>query len=64
MKKILTIFSHMDWIDWLLVVGFVGAFTWLGIALVDFPFWLAFPLAALVLIGLAKSRRDRMRSNQ
>ena len=62
--NIRSIFSHMDWIDWLLAVAFTGCFTWLGISLVDFPYWLAFPLAALVLLGLAKSRRDRMRSEK
>ena len=51
----------MDWIDWLLTAGFVGAFTWVGIALVDFPLWLAFPVFGIVLIVLAKNRRDRMR---
>jgi hypothetical protein len=54
----------MDWIDWLLAAAFTGCFTWLGISLVDFPYWLAFPLAALVLLGLAKSRRDRMREDK
>jgi len=54
----------MDWIDWLLAAAFTGCFTWLGISLVDFPYWLAFPVIALVLLGLAKSRRDRMHSDQ
>ncbi len=62
--KLRSLFTHMDWIDWLLAAAFTGCFTWLGISLVDFPYWLAFPVIALVLLGLAKSRRDRMHSDQ
>jgi hypothetical protein len=63
-RKMIVLFSHMDWIDWLLAVAFTACLTWLGIALFDFPYWLAFPVIALVLLGLAKNRRDRMREDQ
>jgi hypothetical protein len=59
--KICDFLKRMDWIDWLLAVGFIGAFTWVGISLIDFPLWLAFPVAGAVLIVLAKNRRDRTR---
>ena len=62
--KFRTFFAHLDWIDWLLAAGFTICLTWLGWSLVDFPYWLAFPVVALVLLGLAKSRRDRMRSEE
>jgi hypothetical protein len=61
LTKFRDFFKHMDWIDWLLAVGFIGAFTWVGYAMVDFPLWLAFPVVAIVLLALAKNRRDRMR---
>ena len=60
-KKISDFFKRMDWIDWLLAVGFIGAFTWLGVSIIDYPYWLAFPVFAIVLIVLAKNRRDRVR---
>lgn len=64
MQKIRTFFAHMDWIDWLLAAGFTICLTWLGWSLFGFPYWLVFPVAALVLLGLAKNRRDRMRSEE
>lgn len=60
-KKISDFFKRMDWIDWLLAVGFIGAFTWVGVSIIDYPYWLAFPVFAIVLIVLAKNRRDRVR---
>jgi hypothetical protein len=63
-SKIRSFFAHMDWIDWLLAIGFIGAFTWVGYAVIDFPYWLIFPVAAVVLLGMAKNRRERMRSNE
>jgi hypothetical protein len=60
--KLRSLFAHMDWIDWLLAAGFVICFSVIGIALVSFPYWLAFPVAGIVLIWLAKDRRDRMRN--
>jgi hypothetical protein len=51
----------MDWIDWLLAIGFVAFFTVIGVALVKFPLWLVFPVIGIVLIVLAKQRRDRAR---
>lgn len=62
--KIRDFFKHMDWIDWLLAVGFIGAITWVGVSLIDFPLWLAFPIVGAVLIVMAKNRRDRSQEEQ
>lgn len=63
MKNVVrSFFEKMDLTDWLLAAGFVISFTVIGIVLIDFPLWLAFPVLGIVLIFLAKSRRDRMRS--
>jgi hypothetical protein len=62
-KKIVDLFKHTDLIDWLLGVGFVVCFTAVGYALVDYPLWLVFPAAAVVLLVIAKNRRERMLRN-
>lgn len=58
-----SLFSHLDLVDILLAAGFVIVVTWIGYSLVKFPLWLIFPAAALVLLALAKIRRDKMRAN-
>jgi hypothetical protein len=49
----------MDLVDWLLAIGFVISFTVIGYVMIDYPWWLAFPVLGIVLIVLAKLRRDR-----
>jgi hypothetical protein len=61
-SKIRNFFKNLDLVDLLLAAGFVICFTWVGVTFIDFPLWLAFPVLAIVLLGLAKNRRDRMRA--
>jgi hypothetical protein len=60
MKSFLSFFANMKWIDWLLAAAFV--------ALIGYAVYLIFPpygwifgvAAALLLLFIAKRRRDRL----
>ncbi len=56
------LFSGMTLIDWLLAAGFTLVLALLGNSLFPDYGWLIGILAALVLLYLAKRRRDRMQN--
>lgn len=56
------LFSSMTLIDWLLAAGFTLVLALLGSSLSPEFGWLIGILAALGLLYLAKSRRDRMQN--
>lgn len=59
-----SLFSHMDAVDWILAASFLGLLAFIGSLLLPTHGWLAGLLIALVLLYLAKTRRDEARAAQ
>jgi hypothetical protein len=54
-----SILAHMNWLDWLLALVFIGLLAWIGGLFLPVYGWPLGAIAALALLYLAKSRRDR-----
>jgi hypothetical protein len=56
-----SLFAHMDWLDWVLSAGFIFALTAVGYLLQNQYGWIIGIAIAMMLLWLAKSRRDEAR---
>jgi hypothetical protein len=63
-QKKTSIFANMNWLDWLLVLAFTGLLGWIAALFLPVYGWPLGALAALAMLYLAKSRRDRTMHEQ
>jgi hypothetical protein len=63
MKKYLSIFKNMNYIDWVLVVLIVALVAYAVNAIFPPNGWMIGIVAALLLLFIAKKRRDRLTKN-
>lgn len=54
-----SLFAHMNWLDWLLAIGFTALFGFIANLYLPPYGWIPGVLAALALLYLAKRRRDQ-----
>lgn len=54
-----SVFSHTDWLDWLLAIGFTALLTFIGWLLQEKFGWIVGLVVAPVLLWMAKSKRDQ-----
>jgi hypothetical protein len=59
-----SIFANMNWLDWILAVAFTGVLAFLSNLFLPTRGWVLGVLAGLVLLYLAKSRRDAAQADQ
>jgi hypothetical protein len=59
-----SIFANMNWLDWILAVAFTAALAFIGSLFLPKSGWALGALVGLVLLYLAKRRRDAAHADQ
>jgi hypothetical protein len=57
-SKLHSLFAHMNWLDWLLAIGFIALLAIIADLFLPPYGWILGALAGLGLLYLAKTRRD------